>query len=113
MHELAIAQEIIRTLEDSAAANGISRIALVRLAVGKMSTVMPDALRFCFENLPKGPLLDGARLEIGEVEVLARCRDCGAEFAAGDYRFVCPACASAEIDIVAGRELRIESYEGE
>lgn len=61
MHELALTQEIV-----SIACNAASgqRVHVVRLEVGKLSCVAPEALQFCFEVVARGTLADGARLEI-------------------------------------------------
>jgi hydrogenase nickel incorporation protein HypA/HybF len=40
----------------------------------------------------------------------AHCRSCGEDFALGDLILLC-ACGSADVDLVAGRELRVLSVE--
>src|SRR6202022_1885001 len=63
MHELAIVEQVI---EIAAASGGGARIARVVLEIGKLSAVLPDAVRFCFPLASEGTLLDGAELEIVE-----------------------------------------------
>ena len=40
----------------------------VRLRVGRLSGVVPDAMRFCFELVTAGTPLEGAALEIEQPE---------------------------------------------
>ena len=53
-----------------------------------------------------GGLEPGDRADTGA----AHCRSCGRDFALGDLIFLC-SCGSAEVDVVAGRELRVLSVE--
>ena len=46
MHELAITQDIIVAVCEHAQGTKIKRIVL---EIGKLSAVLPDAVRFCFE----------------------------------------------------------------
>ena len=77
MHELSITRNIVAIVSD--AANG-RRVRRVTLEVGKLSGVVPDALAFCFDVATQGTALEGAALDINEIEGRARCLDCGAEF---------------------------------
>ena len=58
-----------------------------------------------------GPRAGGILFE--EIAAKARCRACGAVWRAPDYRFDCPECAAADAEILEGRELFIESFDGE
>lgn len=112
MHELALMQSIMEALEESARENGISRIFRVKLVVGRLTAVLPAALEFAFSVLAPGPLLREARLEIEAREAEAVCRHCGRRFFVEGYRFDCPHCGG-DASLLAGRELLIESYDGE
>ncbi|WP_020500156.1 hydrogenase maturation nickel metallochaperone HypA [Sciscionella marina] len=107
MHELAISEQIV---EGVAERMGTARIVGVRLEVGKLSGVLPDALRFCFELATEGTTLEGARLDIEEPDARAHCRGCGADFSTADQIVLC-ACGSAEVDLRSGTQLRIRSVE--
>ena len=78
----------------------------VRLEIGKLSGVVPDAVRFAFELVTDGTTLHGAVLEIDEPAGAARCRTCGAEFATVEVLPLC-ACGSADVEVLGGQELRI------
>ena len=57
MHELAIVESVI---DACAERSGGARVTRVVLEIGKLSCVMPDAVRFCFELATEGTPLDRA-----------------------------------------------------
>ena len=81
------------------------------LKVGVMSGVVPELLESAFDTYKKGTLAAEARLEIVRVPVKLRCPDCGGETAREDTDFSCAACGSRRVEIVAGRELVVETIE--
>jgi hydrogenase nickel incorporation protein HypA/HybF len=103
MHEMAITQSIVDTIGERLGAAPVHR---VRLEIGKLSGVVPDAVRFAFELVTAGTTLDGAVLEIDEPVGDARCRTCGAEFATAEVLPLC-ACGSADVAVLGGQQLRI------
>ncbi|HEV7975753.1 hydrogenase maturation nickel metallochaperone HypA [Amycolatopsis sp.] len=107
MHELSITQSVIDAVVEKM--DGAT-VKSVRLEIGKLSGVVPDSVRFCFEVICAGTMLEGARLDIDEPPGLARCRDCEGEFALNDLIMLCP-CGSANVEVLAGRQLRIKSVE--
>ena len=76
MHELAITEDILAIVTRHADGARVTRIVL---EIGKLTAVLPDAVRFCFEACAPGTVAEGARLEIIETPGRARCRQCGAE----------------------------------
>jgi hydrogenase nickel incorporation protein HypA/HybF len=107
MHELAITQGVVDTITQRTAG---ARVTLVRLDVGQLSGVVPDAVAFCFELVAAGTPLQGARLEISEPPGRARCRACGTEFALDHLILLCR-CGSADVEVLTGQELAIRSVE--
>lgn len=87
-----------------------ARVSCVRLQVGQLAGVMPEALRFCFDVCARGTLLDGATLEIDDVGGRARCRACGDQLALTSFLDLC-GCGSADLEVLAGKELRIKEVE--
>lgn len=107
MHELAMMESIVDAVEEQV---GPARVSCVRLQIGSLTGVVPDALRFCFDVCARGTTLEGARLEIDEIPGRGRCRACGSEMALVTFVDLCP-CGSAELEITAGRELRVRELE--
>ena len=46
MHELALSQGIIDVIRDQAAAQGFAKVKMVRLVIGTLSHVEPQAIAF-------------------------------------------------------------------
>ena len=112
MHEMGVAMQIIEIAQASIPADlGDARVARVNLKVGKLSAIVPDSLRFCFEVVARDTPLAGAELHIEEIPVEARCNACRHEWAIDQPAFACPVCESGEITLLSGRELDIESLE--
>lgn len=107
MHELSISQSVVDAV---VARTGDQRVIEVRLQVGRLSGVVADSLRFCFELVTDGTPLQGAALDIDEPPGSASCRDCGAVFPVSDLILLCP-CGSADVSVLTGRELAICSVE--
>jgi hydrogenase nickel incorporation protein HypA/HybF len=105
MHELAITQGVVEAVTQR---TGSAPVARVRLRVGRLAGVVPDAMRFCFELVTAGTPLDGAALEFEQPEGRGRCRTCGAEFVLADLILLCD-CGSADVEVLAGRELVVAS----
>ena len=57
MHELAVTQSVVDAVMER---TGEQRVLEVRLRVGRLSGVLPDALRFCFDLVTDGTPLQGA-----------------------------------------------------
>ena len=107
MHELAITESIVSTVSERL---GGARIARVRLEIGKLSAIVPDAVRFCFEVCARGTTLEGAMLEVVEVPGQAHCRDCSVDFELQDAIPLC-ACGSANLELRGGQSLLIREVE--
>ena len=107
MHELSIVQQII---EMASEASGGKRVSRVVLEIGKLSAVLPDAVRFCFDLAAEGTPVEGATLEIVEPPGIARCRACGATLELTRPFGRC-ACACTDLDWLSGEELKIRELE--
>jgi hydrogenase nickel incorporation protein HypA/HybF len=112
MHEMGIAMQIVKIATEAIPEDaGNHPVVRVNLKVGKMTAVVPDSLRFCFEIVTKDTPLSGATLVIEEIQVIATCCDCGHHWTITGPAFVCPECNSGQLQIVSGKELDVESIE--
>ena len=107
MHELSVTQNIVAIVAEAAKGRRVTR---VTLEVGKLSGVMADAIAFCFDVVAQGTILEGASLEILEIDGLARCEACGLEFEAETLFAPCP-CGSTRWKRIRGEELIVKSME--
>ncbi len=107
MHELGITQDIVEVACDRAEGRRVRRIVL---EIGKLSGVLPDAIRFCFDLCCEGTIAEGAALEIEEPPGRVRCRGCGEEFTI-DRPFARCSCGETDLIWLGGEELKIKEME--
>ena len=107
MHELAIAESVVSTVLERTDGRPVS---VVRLRVGRLAGVVPDALSFCFELATAGTALESAVLEVDERPGRAQCRTCADEFEPVDSILLC-GCGSADVRLLSGSELVVTSVE--
>jgi hydrogenase nickel incorporation protein HypA/HybF len=112
VHEASIVQALIEQVEaEVARAEQRGQVVGLELAIGRLSGVHVDAIRFAFEFLSAQTLVEGAELRIREPDAYAVCRACGAREPVTELTMECPSCGSSEIRIEGGQELILESIE--
>lgn len=105
MHELSITRSVVRAVAE---ATGARPVTVVRMRIGDLSGVVPDALRFAWDVAVLDTPLDGSVLEVKTVRVAVACRGCAATVDLPDpLPLRCPGCGSREVDMVRGREVEI------
>lgn len=112
MHELGIMTSVLDAAGSAARDAGATRLLKVSLSVGEMTEAIEDALVFAFEALTdEDPFLKGAELTVNMVRPKSRCLECGHEFEHDRFSMFCPACDSFALELLAGREMQIDSIE--
>lgn len=104
-------QNVLESVLATANQQGARRVCVIRLRVGSLSGVLPEALEFAFEALAKSAPLADADLEIEPVAALFRCAPCGQDFAADSLLGECPVCGAISQSLIQGRELQLTSME--
>ena len=77
MHEIGIAQEVLRIIEEQARGHGRGAIRSARLSIGALSGVMAESLEFALEVCAKGTRAEGMKIVIRNVPARGLCRSCG------------------------------------
>ncbi len=106
-------QSVLNQVSAEARKAGTSRIHEIRLRVGALSGVVPDALQFAFEAVAPGTPAGGAVLTIENVPARFWCAACGREFASPNMSAECPDCHQFSRELRAGRELELAALEVE
>ena len=113
MHEVSIAQGLLKILHDETNKHGVSRVTRVHVRIGELSTIVPDALTFAFEVVSEGTVAQGAELKIEVVPAKGRCNKCNIEFDVEATMFLCPQCGGVAAEIISGKELDVAEIEAE
>lgn len=111
MHEFSIMESALETAAQKTRAAGATQIHRLKLRVGKLSGVVPEALRFAFDGLKANSIAAQAQLEIEEVPAVCWCADCAAEFETPDLKYECPRCHLPSGDLRRGLEMELASLE--
>jgi hydrogenase nickel incorporation protein HypA/HybF len=110
MHEFSIAAAVVDTAVRHAAGR---RVMVVTVRCGRLRQVVPDALDFAFGIVARETVCEGARLEQEVVPARLRCAPCAREWEIELPAFRCPGCGGAEVAVLSGEELEVESIEVE
>src|SRR3982750_3169345 len=109
MHELGVTQEIVARAADRADGRRVVRVVV---EIGRLTAVLPDAVRFCFDLCAEGTAVEGAELRVVETPGTARCRTCG-QVLELDRPFGRCGCGNTDLEWLTGEELRITEIEVE
>ena len=108
MHEVALAEGMLRIVADAAARNAAACVHTVWVELGALAHVEPQALRFCFDAVARGTVAEGAALEIATTPGVAWCMPCAAQVALARLGDACPSCGSHQLQVIAGEEMRVK-----
>jgi hydrogenase nickel incorporation protein HypA/HybF len=118
MHEFSIAASLVEKLSEFERANPDKKIHEIRLAIGELSHIEHEQLRFCYDSITKETPLEGSVLKIDKTEALVECPHCSYhgrpkywdDILAGApvVTFLCPACGKT-VEETQGKECEIKS----
>lgn len=113
MHELAIAESLLEIVLEEGRRHNLQKVSIIRLQIGAMAGVIPEALSFSFEMISRDTIASGASLEIETIPVTARCSSCGERFDVENLVYLCTRCGKPDLKLISGRELSLVNLEGE
>lgn len=111
MHEMSLAEGVLQLVEETARREGAKRVKLVVLEIGRMSSVQPEALTFCFDVVTRNSVAEGAALEIVDVPGAGWCMQCAATVPMTELYGSCPTCGSYQVQPTGGTEMRVREIE--
>jgi hydrogenase nickel incorporation protein HypA/HybF len=106
MHELSVAHAVVSTVVD-ALPSPDSRVLQVRLRIGELSGIVPQALEFAYDVAAQGTPLEDAALVIERSPIIVDCPSCGHQTIASAQDFRCPSCEQPCGNVVGGKEMEI------
>jgi hydrogenase nickel incorporation protein HypA/HybF len=111
MHEMSLAEGVLQLVEDTAVREQATRVKTVVLEIGRLSSVEPAALSFCFEAVTHGSIAQGAALEIVDVPGAGWCMQCAENVPMSELYGACPQCGSHQVQPTGGTEMRVREIE--
>lgn len=79
MHELSIAATILEDVLGFAESHGVNKVIRVRLAIGELTCVQSEQLKFCYESVTRETVLSDSELEIETIHARVKCNHCAYE----------------------------------
>ncbi len=110
---MSLAEGVLQIVEDAAREQGFLRVRTVVLEIGQLSSVEPEAMRFCFDAVACGTLAEGAQLEVVEVPGEGLCFSCGKTVPLAALYDPCPACGGYPVQATGGTGMRVRELEVE
>jgi len=118
VHEFSVTSQIVDNILKEAEKHKAKKVVQVNLAIGKLTFLGIEQVRFAYKLLVKGTIAEKSRLVIKEKDGIVKCSKCGYE---GDFKYEdnpiyhipmftlkCPKCDNT-VDIIGGKECTIES----
>ena len=120
MHEFSVATSIVESVLKFAQTHRASEVLRVWIAVGEMTCIEPEQLRFSYEALIAGTPLAGSTLEIEKRAAVVECSHCQYHgppkywdeplLSVALPTLQCPECGRAT-ELVEGRDCAIKSVQ--
>jgi len=110
---MSLAEGVLQIVEDAAHEQQFARVKAVFIEIGQLSSVEPEAMRFCFDAVTRGTLAEGAQLEVIEVAGQGLCFSCNKTVPLTALYEPCPACGGYPVQPTGGTEMRVKELEVE
>jgi len=111
MHEMSLMESVREIVEQTARQHRAARVTAVRLEIGALASVEPDALRFCFDVVMQQGIAAGAQLQIEVVPGSGWCWDCGEGVSIAASGAGCPRCGGYRLEVTGGTEMRVKDID--
>jgi hydrogenase nickel incorporation protein HypA/HybF len=109
MHELSLCEAIAGVVRDHADGRHVD---VVRVRVGALRQVVPEALSFCWTLVRDSEDMPDAQLELECVGAAVHCRACGGQSdITSPWSIWCPRCDSSDVEVLRGDEFLVTSLD--
>lgn len=108
MHEVGVLMEVVKTVQDFAKKNGVTKIESLVLQIGELSSMIPRYIETCYPAAVEGTLLQDTELKIEILPGNGICKKCNKVFNLVENNRKCPKCKSEDWEILCGKEFMIK-----
>lgn len=109
MHELSLCEAIVGVVKPYADGQHVD---IVRVQIGALRQVVPEALSFCWTLIRDHVDMPGAELELEFVTAEVQCRSCDRHSEiTSRWSLLCPHCESADVEVLRGNEFQVTSLD--
>ena len=107
MHELSLAEEVIRLVRSEALSHNAKAVSEITLEVGNLSGIDADAFESALKVLSENSIIDKSGINIIRKKGTGICHSCGIEFEIESRIAECPGCHNLPFEIRGGNEFRV------
>ena len=113
MHELSLAEEVLRLIEEASVREGFSAVHAIELEFGALAAVDRDAFSFAFEAISQESRSRGAKLTLATIPAEGRCPSCMVVSPVCDRMEPCSNCGHIPLVVSGGTGFRVRSIDVE
>lgn len=108
MHEGKFTEDIVNAIIEQVNNSGEEKPEKVKVIVGEVYHLEPEAVKLHFEVITQGTILEGVELDLEEEHMEVECSDCGKSGPVEDHHMVlCSHCDSRNVKPIKGNDVRI------
>ena len=100
--------EIIKTVENFAKINEVTKIDTLVLQIGELSSMIPRYIEACYPAAVEGTVLQDTKLKLKILPGNGICKKCNKVFNLIENNNTCPKCGSKHWEILCGKEFMIK-----
>lgn len=112
MHEMMVAQGLIKIISDEAAKRNAKPVG-AKISCGTLNPVNDEALRFAFEAIGKDTLCEDLKIQIEHKPLSADCKSCDEIFNVELSHPACPMCGGENFKLLPDAPLLLEEIDFE
>jgi hydrogenase nickel incorporation protein HypA/HybF len=110
MHEMMVAQNLLKQISDEAKKQNSKPVAAT-ISCGKLNAVNDEVLLFAFEAIAKDTICRDVKLKIEHNPLQAKCANCHCNFNIEFSEPKCKKCGSSEFELLPDAPLMLEEIE--
>ncbi len=122
MHEFSMTEMVVKQVLASLSSYEVIKVERVDLLVGELTFLGEEQMKFAYDVLVKGTVLEGSELRITRSPALVECPACGFRgpithednpaFHVTSPVFSCPECGG-RVEIISGKECTVTGIRAE
>jgi len=116
MHELSMADGILKAVIANAEENNATEVIEVTIEIGKLALLNPEQVKFMLDVLSENTIANGAKFIMEEIPIEIECKECNyVGIAYGDdldhYTPIveCPNCESKLVEVTNGKDCIVKN----
>jgi hydrogenase nickel incorporation protein HypA/HybF len=108
LHELGVVIEVVKTVENFARKNKLTKIDTVVLQIGELSSMVPKYIEACYPVAIDGTMLEATKLKVEILPGNVICKNCNKVYNLIQNSKECPYCKNKRWELLCGKEFLIK-----